>query len=227
MFASVRLAVRRRWTIPRGISWGVLVIHVKEEGKRVTFDRVEYGRIKGKYADLMAERRVVERELAEERERKAALDVRHADAKDGAVVVQRVAKMTQDRLGDRVGALVSMAEAAVFPDPYRFALQFVPRRGKTEADPVFIKSGKTLDPMSTSGGGPKDVASFFARPAAWSLRKDRRRLIFSDEGFKFLHSPEYQRNCSDVLRAVARELDMQMVIVTDQADLAGDVVIEL
>ena len=150
-----------------------------------------------------------------------------ADAKDGQTVIQKVARITQDRLGDRMGSLVSMALEGVFPDPYAFALRFVPRRGRTEADPVFVKGGKDLDPMSTSGGGPKDVASFFARPAAWSLRKDRRKLILSDEGFKFLHSPDYQRNVSEILSAVSRRLGIQVVMVTDQAELTGDVVINL
>jgi len=188
----------------------------------------EYQKIKERFQELMVEKRLKEEELEKEEEDRSRLETRLADALDGRTVLQKVAKMTQDKLGIRMASLVSMALDAVFPDdPYIYDLEFVERRGKTECDVTFQKAGKGLDPMISSGGGPKDVGAFMARPAAWSLRKDKRPLIFADEPFKYLHSPVYQRNCSDVLRAVSGELGLQMIIVSDQADLDGDNIIRL
>ena len=61
---------------------------------------------------------------------------RSLDVEEAQRIIQYVARQTQEQLQFRISELVSMALAAVFEDPYTFHLEFVIRRGKTEADIV-------------------------------------------------------------------------------------------
>jgi len=191
------------------------------------FNLQDFKRIQDKASTLQAERQYLIKELRIEREKEAKWSKRHGDCLKGRAVIQEAAKATQVNLERRIGDLVTTALEGVFPDdPYEFRLKFEVRRNRTECDIWFVKNGKEMDPMLDSGGGPKDVASFAARLAFWSLRKSR-PLVILDEPFKFLHSPEYQRNCSDMIGMLSEKLGMQMLIVTDQRNIEGDRIFDL
>ena len=57
-----------------------------------------------------------------------------ADGMMARNAVQIAAGNIQKKLEYRINNIVSMALAAVFPDPYEFELKFVPRHNRTEAD---------------------------------------------------------------------------------------------
>jgi len=121
-----------------------------------------------------------------------------------------------------------MALASVWEDPYKFSINFVQRRNKTECDLIFSKNGKETDDIVNSGGGGVcDIVSNIALPVAlWSIKKSRNVMIW-DEPTKFLHNPTYQEKASEMIKKLSEELRLQIIMVTDQQNLlnAADKVI--
>ena len=145
------------------------------------------------------------------------------------VIVQEVAKATQAAIEYHIGNLVSLALAAVFPEPYAFSLRFVERRNATEADLIFSKGeNETDDILNTGGGGVADIASFALRIALWSLKRTR-ATFFLDEPDKFLHNLEYQEKASEMMRELCEKLGIQIIAVSDQTNIiaAADKVIKI
>jgi len=126
--------------------------------------------------------------------------------------IQIVAETTQKQIEFHISNLVTMALAAVFPDPYEFILQFTQRRNKTEADLIFRKDGNDGGPVSIAGGGALDVASFALRSATWALKPSRKSLLL-DEPFKFL-SRDLQEKGSEMLKMISDKLGIQLIIVS-------------
>lgn len=185
-----------------------------------------FAAIKERFEQLSNKRRLLEQELQQVQEDKRRLKCRLADLKKAKEVVNLVAHEVQAELEGFIGEVVTQALEAVFSDPYRFVLVFAQKYGKTHCN-VFLQKGEALlDPMDNTGGGPKDVVAFAARVAFVRLRGNR-PLIIADEPFKFLHSVDYQRACSDMVTTLAKDAGFQFVIVSDQADIQGDNVIDL
>lgn len=136
-------------------------------------------------------------------------------------ILQTVAQQTQQELEFRVSELVTLALDSVFPDPYQLKLVFSLRRGRTEADLMFVKRGgeEGFDPLSASGGGPVDVASFALRVSLWSLARPRtRNTILLDEPFRYV-SRDLQPQAGDMLKMVSEKLGIQFLIVTHETTL--------
>jgi DNA repair exonuclease SbcCD ATPase subunit len=128
------------------------------------------------------------------------------------ILVQKVAEETQKRIEFHIGNLVSTALAAVFPNPYEFVLRFTQRRNRTECDLLFCREGKEYDPISATGGGAVDVASFALRAALWSVKKNR-PLFILDEPFKFV-SVDLQSKCSLMLKELSKKLKFQIIMIS-------------
>jgi len=133
--------------------------------------------------------------------------------------VQEIATDTQQKLEFHVSSLVTMALEAVFPDPYEFQVEFVPRRGQTEANLWFVKNNEKMSPLGSSGGGAVDVASFALRPTFLNLSKTSRPLLILDEPFKHL-SEDLQDLAAEMVETVSKELGIQIIIVTHIRKLA-------
>ena len=148
-------------------------------------------------------------------------------------IIQRVAKDTQNNFVCRSADVVSTALDAVFgADAYEFSLEFVQKRGKTEVEIAFVRDGSKIDPLSASGGGAVDVASFALRVAVWSLLKNSGRpvldTIILDEPFRFL-SRDLQPLAGSMLKTLSKKLGLQFVMVTHNPDLieSADMVFEV
>jgi DNA repair exonuclease SbcCD ATPase subunit len=148
-------------------------------------------------------------------------------------IIQRVAKDTQNNFVCRIADVVSMALDAVFgSDAYEFSLEFVQKRGKTEVEIAFVRDGSKIDPLSASGGGAVDVASFALRVAVWSLLKNSGRpvldTIILDEPFRFL-SRDLQPLAGAMLKTLSKKMGLQFVMVTHNQDLidCADAVFEV
>lgn len=127
-------------------------------------------------------------------------------------VIQIVAQKTQKNLEFHISQMVSSALAAVWDDPYEFKVRFVSRSNRSECDMFFVRGGKERDPMESSGGGPKDVASFALRIAKWTLKKNRPTFLL-DEPFKYV-SVDLQPKCSQMLRMLCESLGIQILMVS-------------
>jgi len=162
-------------------------------------------RLKGKRDQLLDN---LERTKAEGKRQ----EQRHEDSTKARAIVQKVAQATQKKLEYHVANIVTLAEAAVFPEPYEFGVEFVQRRNRTECDLFFIKGGERMDPVSSSGGGALDVASFALRCAFWSLHKSR-PVIILDEPFRFV-SVDLQERCGTMLKRISERLGLQVIMIS-------------
>jgi DNA repair exonuclease SbcCD ATPase subunit len=142
---------------------------------------------------------------------------RHERARE---IVRIVGLETQQQLQYHISDITSLALEAVFPDPYELVAEFVQRRNKTECDLLFQRDGHQIDPISASGVGAVDVASFALRIAAWSMQTPRtRNVIILDEPFRFL-SENYQEKASMMLKELSDRLGLQFIIITHEQTLA-------
>lgn len=161
----------------------------------------------------------LEKNLKEKTEEEREFSRRKINAEQAQLIIQEVAKQTQSQLEYHISDVVSMALSAVFDDPYEFSLKFVERRGKTEADIVFLREGEEVDPLQSAGGGAVDVASFALRIALWSIGKPRsRNTIILDEPFRFL-SADLQPKAGEMMKLLSERMGIQFIIVTHNKSL--------
>lgn len=139
------------------------------------------------------------------------------DLERAQVIIQEVAAMTQQELEYRVSDLVSLALSSVFSSPYTFKVNFVKKRGKTEAELVFKRGEGIRDPLKGSGGGTVDVAAFALRLSAWNLPEQSTRPIFIlDEPFKNINDKTRQLhwNTANLVKDLADRLGVQFIMIS-------------
>lgn len=143
------------------------------------------------------------------------------------IVVQEVAAAVQQQAHRSLASVVTRCLEAVFDDPYEFRVDFVKRRGRTEAVLSFGRNGTTVDPMTASGGGVVDVAAFALRLACLMLSRPRkRRLMVLDEPFRFV-SRDLRPRVKKLLETLAEEMGVQFVVVTHDPVLTVGKMVEL
>ena len=141
------------------------------------------------------------------------------NAQTAAAIVQEVARMTQEQLQYHVSELVSLAMASVFEDPYEFEVEFETKRNQTEVSLWFVREGNRVHPLSASGGGVVDIASFALRVSLWALQNPRsRNTMILDEPFKNL-SRKYQAAASKMVKELSDKLDIQFIIVAHPPEM--------
>ena len=126
---------------------------------------------------------------------------------------QQAAEMTQKQLEFHISGLVSTALAAIWDNPYEFLIEFIQRRGKTEADLWLVRNGSKIKPIDASGGGVVDVVSLALRMAFWSLTKETRPLLILDEPFRNL-SDNLQNKAADMLKMLSEKLGLQVLMIS-------------
>lgn len=134
------------------------------------------------------------------------------------LIFQTVAQQTQDNLSWYINDMVTAAMEAVFPDEgYQFKLEFVQRRGKTEADLYLADAaGNKVKPSDAEGGGLVNVVAFALRVALWSLSKPSRPVFVLDEPFSFLHSTTAHERVAELLKTLSEKLGLQIIMVTGE-----------
>jgi len=131
---------------------------------------------------------------------------------------QSAAEATQKQLEFHISGLVSSALSAVWDNPYEFVLEFVQKRGKTEAELWIERDGERMKPLDAAGGGVVDIISLALRMAFWSLTKTSRPLLLLDEPLKQL-SADKQSKASDMLKSISEKLGIQILMVTHEKAL--------
>ena len=126
----------------------------------------------------------------------------------------KAAEATQKKLEIHISKLVTMAISSVFgSDVYEFQLEFIKKRGKTEADLWLIRNGIKMKPIDSVGGGVIDVVSFALRVAFWALNKTTRPIFILDEPFKMLSRNRVGKAMS-MMRMLSEKLKLQMIMVS-------------
>lgn len=142
-------------------------------------------------------------------------------------IVQRVSQAVQQAAHQRIASVVTRCLEAVFDDPYEFRIEFERKRGRTEASLQFVRGDVAVDPLSASGGGVVDVAAFALRLSCLMLtRPPIRKLLVLDEPFRFL-SVEYRERVRQLLETLAREMGVQIIMVTHSDELRCGKVVEI
>ena len=132
-------------------------------------------------------------------------------------VVRVVALETQSQLEYQLSDTITAAEVAVFgADAYELAVEFKERRGKTECDLLFRRGDQLLDPISSTGYGTVDVAAFALRIACWSMGRQHAPVLILDEPFKHMKGSETNRRAIQMVKEVATELKLQVIMVSDE-----------
>ena len=134
--------------------------------------------------------------------------------KKASALLQDVASKTQDLLKHAVENTVQGCIDLLFPG-YEFRVNFVPKRGKVDAEFRICKDGVELDPMASSGGGVVDAVSFALRAGCLRLA-NKRPLLLLDEPFKHLRG-EPRRELGRVLSTLVDTMGVQVLMVSDVA----------
>lgn len=129
-------------------------------------------------------------------------------------IIKEIGLKTQQQLQYHISDITSLALEAVFDDPYELVAEFVQRRNKTECDLYFLRNDVRVDPLSASGGGAIDVASFALRIASWSMQRPRsRNVLILDEPFHWV-SNDLKPKASELLKQVSEKLNLQLIMIT-------------
>jgi len=141
---------------------------------------------------------------------------RHEQARE---IIREVGLRTQQQLQIHISNITSMALEAVFPNPYELKVEFVQRRNKTECDLLFNRDGQDIDPLSASGGGAVDIASFALRVASWAMQNPRsRNTLILDEPFRYL-STDLLPRANEMLKEISKKLNLQIIMVSHAEEL--------
>jgi len=137
-----------------------------------------------------------------------------------AILIQ-AAFDTQKELEVHISNVVSAALKTVFDEPYDFVLEFVERRGKTEADLYFVRDEYQLDPFTSAGLGVVDIASCALRIACWGMSRSKyRNILLLDEPFKHL-SFDLQNKASFMLQKLSKDTGVQIIYISHVSNTQG------
>jgi len=147
---------------------------------------------------------------------------------DAQEILQHLAQAVQQKAHQTISAVVTRCLKAVFgEDAYQFGIEFVRKRGKTEAILKFKRGELNADPLSATGGGVVDVAAFALRASCLMLHLPKlAKLIVLDEPFKFV-SAQYRDKVRVMLEELSQDLKVQIVMVTHSEELSAGKIIEL
>ena len=166
-------------------------------------------------AQAMGAKRQIEKNYNNNSVNLSNAQIRLIDLEKAQAFLQKIAQDTQEQLKIHVEDIVQLALDAIFPDQYRFEIQFTIAYAKTTAELVFIskQSGFIVDPMVASGGGVVDICSFALRLACWTLSRGIDKVIVLDEPFRFL-SKNLQERAGQLLSDLSKKLGIQIILTT-------------
>lgn len=141
-------------------------------------------------------------------------------------ILQGIAQQVQQTTHSSISRIVTDCLRLAFPDKWKFKLEFVKKRGKTEALLEFWKGGIKIDPNYESSGGVLDVAAFGLRLACVMLQPDIRKCLILDEPFKMVGNEDAER-VRDMLLEVSNKLKVQIIMITHNPKWTVGNVIEL
>lgn len=171
------------------------------------------------YTDIFSKRKYYKENITALTTQMEKAEEQYNNALKAREIITTVAKDTQQQLEIRITNIVTMALAAVFPDPYQFVLRFTERRNQTEADLLLVRDGEEVSPIDATGGGVLDVVSFALRVAIL-LMSNYRRIIILDEPFRHL-SEDLQPKASEMMKMLSDKLGIQFIMVSHEDGIIG------
>lgn len=165
--------------------------------------------------ELAEEHKLAERDVRRETKELEGSSVKVQEAEDAVAIAQAVATIIQEKAHAQISRIVTKCLKMVFEDEgYEFSIIFEQKRNKTEARLAFLRNGKELDPLRSSGGGAVDVAAFALRISSLIItRPPLRKTVLLDEPFKFV-SEDYRYKVNKILEFLSEEFGVQFIMVT-------------
>jgi hypothetical protein len=179
---------------------------------------------------LLAERNHAARLVREEKSILNRTERRITVMEESQSILQGIAKTIQQSAHKQISCVVTQCLRSVMrEDVYDFRIDFVEKRGKTEAKLIFFRNGIDFcDPLNEVPGGVIDLAAFALRIACLMLSRPRlRKVLILDEPYKFLNGEDYQEQVKGMLEELSQKLGIQFIIITDDPWLKVGKVIEL
>jgi len=140
-----------------------------------------------------------------------------ADLEQAQNIAQIVSQTVQQKAHKRIEGVVGKCLEAIFEGKYGFKIDFVRKRGRTEANLLLLKDGHEVgDALDCDSGGVVDVAALALRLACIVLTKPYlRRTLILDEPFRNLDT-QNRENIRMLLEELAEDFKVQFIIVTHE-----------
>ena len=177
----------------------------------------EFKEIKEAFLKMETKKELLSEELYKLEERESHEEERLENLEKSQIIIQEVSLSTQRNLEYHISNLVTTAISSIDPTWPEFVARIEIQRNKTECNLFFREEGVEQRPEECSGGGVKDVASFALKMAQWSLKKNR-PVFIEDEPFRNV-SPDLQKNISEMVTMMSKELEVQIILVSHQDDV--------
>lgn len=138
----------------------------------------------------------------------------YKNTEEAQIIIQTVAKKTQQQLEFRISEIVTMALDSVFDNPYKFHVEILERNSGTVADLYFSRNDNRTD---ETGVGVIDVAGFALRIALWNIKNPKtRNVLILDEAFKHLKGREENERVIQMIKLLSEKLKLQIIMIHDE-----------
>jgi len=182
--------------------------------------------MRSKLDKILARQSLARKQVSDEKKEAQRIEKKLDALAEAQSLAQVVAQKVQTEAHSQVAQIVTRC-LKIFDEPYEFRINFNRKRGRTEAGLIFVRDGVEVDPLSASGGGVVDVAAFALRLACLALSRPRsRHLLLLDEPFRFV-SASYRGRIRILLEGLARDLGIQIVMISHDPALHSGALLSL
>jgi len=163
---------------------------------------------------------------AEEVQRTRAVLTHDAEIhKEALVILQSLEKKWRGAFEQALATVVSEGLSAVFGRPITIGIESDLKRGVASVNITMTDGDVTTSILGAEGGSVVNVVSFLLRVLLTiSVRPPLRRLLILDEPFSHV-SAEYRPALCQLLREMAQRLEIQIVLVSHEEELADAAVV--
>lgn len=163
---------------------------------------------------LKGQRNQVFQDVSDLKEEIQQLNRDYKNTEEAQIIIQTVAKKTQQQLEFRISEIVTMALDSVFDNPYEFHVEILERNNGTVADLYFSRAGERTE---NTGVGVIDVAGFALRIALWNIKNPKtRNVLILDEAFKHLKGREENERVIQMIKLLSDKLELQIIMIHDE-----------
>lgn len=150
-----------------------------------------------------------------------------SDIEEAQKILQKTAKELQNRLSIKINEFVTYTLEQVFGENvYKFNMEFVEKRGKTEVEMYLTSSNdgrvdlKNLNDIR-GGGGVLDIVALALRIAMWSLQPNKSNTFIFDQPFTNVSADVLPR-VADLLQELSERMGLQFIIINHLEQFHND-----